>query len=64
MKKDKAEIANSLSADHMILYRGESVRDRAIDHIVPGFPLANAARAHEFVEGRGTCGKLFLDVAA
>ena len=64
MKKDKGEIAHFLGADHMILYRGESVRDRAINHIVPGFPLANAARAHAIVEGRGTCGKLLLDVAA
>ena len=64
MKKDKAEIAHSLGADHMILYRRESVRDRAIDHIDTGFPMADAAYTHEFVEGRATCGKLLLDVTA
>ena len=62
MKKDKAEIARSLGADHMILDRRENVRDRVLDHIDTVFPPAGAARAHAFIEGRGTGGKLLLDV--
>jgi NADPH:quinone reductase-like Zn-dependent oxidoreductase len=65
--REKAEIASHRGADHVVLYRDTDLfsyytSDRLKVAVDREFPLAQAADAHRYLEGRNTKGKLLLGI--